>query len=215
MNTSSVNLAQSERALLADLFDKVGPDQPTLNAGWQTSDLLLHLLMRERRPDAAIGMFVKPFAFWTARVSRGYATLPWTEQVEMFRTGPKGLSPIRIDAVDKAMNSGEYLIHHEDVLRGAKNWQPREFDEATTAVIVKMLTSPPFSWGFRNHGVGITGRLPDGRPLTLHSGEPHVVLHGAPVELLLWASGRRTECHVRLEGDPDALATLAKSLAKS
>ena len=47
-----MNLAKSERAALADLFVTLGPDQPTLCEGWDTKDLLVHLLVRERRPDA-------------------------------------------------------------------------------------------------------------------------------------------------------------------
>ena len=38
-----MSLARTERAALADLFEQVGPDQPTLCEGWQTLDLLIHL----------------------------------------------------------------------------------------------------------------------------------------------------------------------------
>ena len=50
-----MNLAHTERAALADLFAALGPDQPTLCEGWDTQDLLIHLLIRERSPLGAVG----------------------------------------------------------------------------------------------------------------------------------------------------------------
>ena len=47
--------AQQERHALADLLDEVGPDAPTLCAGWRSGDLAAHLVVRERRPHAAPG----------------------------------------------------------------------------------------------------------------------------------------------------------------
>jgi hypothetical protein len=54
-----MTLAQRERAELADLLDEVGPDHPTLDEGWQTQDLLVHLLIRERRPDTVPGVMAE------------------------------------------------------------------------------------------------------------------------------------------------------------
>ena len=71
-----MTLAQTERAALADLFTELGPDQPTLCEGWDTGDLLAHLLVRERRMDAAAGVVIKPLAGWTAKVSAGYRNRP-------------------------------------------------------------------------------------------------------------------------------------------
>ena len=42
--------AQDERAALAALLHETGPDGPTLCEGWQTRDLVAHLVLRERRP---------------------------------------------------------------------------------------------------------------------------------------------------------------------
>ena len=55
-----MSITDNERAEMCDLFASVGPDAPTLCEGWNTSDLLAHLLVRERRPDAAAGIAV-PF----------------------------------------------------------------------------------------------------------------------------------------------------------
>ena len=48
-----MSFSDSERQLLADLFLEVGPEAPTLCAGWTTTDLAAHLWVREHRPEAA------------------------------------------------------------------------------------------------------------------------------------------------------------------
>ncbi|WP_309055235.1 maleylpyruvate isomerase N-terminal domain-containing protein, partial [Streptomyces sp.] len=50
--------ATRERLLLADLLEAAGPDAPTLCEGWLTRDLAAHVVVRERRPDAAAGSLV-------------------------------------------------------------------------------------------------------------------------------------------------------------
>ena len=52
--------AQSERLQLCDELDRLGPDAPTLCEGWDTRDLAAHLVIREGRPDLAVGTVV-PF----------------------------------------------------------------------------------------------------------------------------------------------------------
>src|ERR1700710_2758128 len=91
---AGMTLAQTERAALADLFTERGPDQPTLCEGWDTGDLLAHLLVRERRIDAAAGVMIKPLAGWTARVSAGYQKRLWSKQVELYPSGPPAFSPL-------------------------------------------------------------------------------------------------------------------------
>ena len=53
-----MSFAQKERERLAELFLQVGPDAPTLNEGWTTQDLAIHLLVRESKPAAAPGIFI-------------------------------------------------------------------------------------------------------------------------------------------------------------
>ena len=62
-----MNLAGRERAELSDEFDRVGPDRPTLCAGWSARDLLAHLLVRERVPWGAPGILVPALAPVTER----------------------------------------------------------------------------------------------------------------------------------------------------
>jgi hypothetical protein len=84
-----VTYAQEERAALAALLEETGPDGPTLCEGWQTRDLAAHLVLRERRPDAAAGVMGGPLAGYTARVQRQYLSrYSYPELVRLFRSGP-------------------------------------------------------------------------------------------------------------------------------
>ena len=54
--TKGSNVAQTMRRELCDALLTVGPDAPTLCEGWTTRDLATHLIVRETRPDAALGI---------------------------------------------------------------------------------------------------------------------------------------------------------------
>jgi len=202
-----VTLAQTERALLADLFDDLGPDEPTRCEGWQTGDLLAHLLMRERRPDAVPGTFLSFAEPWTAKVAEGYKAMPWHEAVQMYRSGPPVWNPTRYGPVDAAANGGEMFIHHEDVRRGQPGWEPRDFDAATTETLEKLVDSAFVRMSVRKAGVGVVATLPDGRRVVLRKGEPTVVVTGAPGEVLIWASGRPA-AQVELTGSQQGIEAL-------
>ncbi len=201
-------VAQRERAALADLFDEVGPAEPTLDEGWLTADLLHHLIVRERRPDAMPGQFLGLFKPWTDKVMSSYGRLPWAQQVDIFRNGPQHLSPLRITAVDSIVNTGEYFIHHEDVRRGKPGWTVRDLDDETTQALMTLLRSGFTKLQLRKLGVGVRAQLPDRREFDLVRGGPGIVLVGAPSELILWVSGRRTACQVEVQGSPEALQKL-------
>ena len=217
-----MSLARTERAQLADLLVEFGPDQPTLCQGWTTADLLAHLLVRERRMDAALGIFLPPLAGWTAKVSSGYRKRPWAEQVELLRSGPPGFSPFGWGQVDEKANGMELFIHHEDVRRGQPDWQPRRLDEQTRDQLIPMVTSTLVVRGVRKTGISTTVRLtdePDGheRPLVLVPGGTReaagqstggVVLRGGIADILLWLSGR-SAVQIEFDGDPAVVAALA------
>lgn len=207
-----VTLARTERAALADLFQTLGPDQPTLDDGWQTGDLLTHLLVRERRPDGVLAGFVKPLAGYAAQIAAGYATRPWSEQIELFRSGPPRWNPTGWGKLDDLTNSGEMFIHHEDARRGQSDWQPRALDPVDYQQIVRLLESPLTRMAIGKAGVGVSARLTDDadRVIELRSGTPTVQISGGAVEILLWTAGRR-DVRVQLDGDPTAVASLASA----
>src|SRR2546423_7989769 len=122
-----MSFARDGRVALCELLDETGPEAPTLCEGWQTLDLAAHLVMRQRRPDAAAGVMGGPLAGHTERVRRGLiATTPYVQLVDEIRNGPPRLSVFRIPGMDERLNTVEYFVHHEDVRRGGDGWEPRD-----------------------------------------------------------------------------------------
>ena len=58
MSKQATEVLLKERAAMCDTFEKFGPDAPTLCEGWLTLDLAAHLVAREARSDAAVGLVV-------------------------------------------------------------------------------------------------------------------------------------------------------------
>jgi uncharacterized protein (TIGR03085 family) len=199
-----MGLAQRERAALADFLQAAGPDRPTLCEGWTTGDLLAHLLIRERRPDSAIGMLVPPLAGHAERIRREIRSRPWAEQIGLLRAGPPWWNPMGWGRLDELANGGEMFIHHEDARRGEAGWQPRDLDPQTTAAVTEQLSSPAIRFRLRRSPVGITAVLPGRPPLVLHAGSPVAELHADPAEVLLWIAGR-SAVRIAWRGDPDAV----------
>jgi uncharacterized protein (TIGR03085 family) len=118
--------ASRERQNLCDTFEQVGPDAPTLCSPWLTRDLAAHLVVRERRPDVAAGIWLPAMTGRLEKVQNGYAAWDWPRLVHEVRSGPPSWSPTSIGRVDEAINTAEFFIHHEDVLRGGPEWTARE-----------------------------------------------------------------------------------------
>lgn len=199
-------VSTDERTALCDLFLELGPDAPTLCAGWQTRDLAAHLVVREHRPDAAPGILLKPFAGYTKRVQDGYAARPWADLVEQVRGGPPVYWPTRIGAVDKQVNSIEFLTHHEDVRRGQPEWKPRDPDPARAAAAWTGLGRMARLM-FRRSQVGVALSSVDGAEIVAKRGPNTVIVAGEPVELLLFAFGR-DEALVEFTGEQAAIAAV-------
>ena len=101
-----MSFARDERVALCELLDKTGPEAPTLCEGWQTLDLAAHLVMRERRPDAAAGVMGGPLAGHTERVRRALiASTTYGQLVDEIRNGPPRLSVFRIPGMDERLNT--------------------------------------------------------------------------------------------------------------
>lgn len=194
------SLARTERAALCDLFDMVGPDAPTLCEGWTTRDLAGHLVIRERRPDAAAGMFIKQLAGRSQRIQQSYADLPWAQLVDLVRTGPPRLAPAAIPAVDTAMNSVEFFVHHEDVRRAEPGWEPRPLPDHRQEELWRRLRTMSRLM-LRSSPVGVALRRPDGVVWRARSGTSYVTVTGPAAELVMYAFGR-TEARVEVLGDP-------------
>jgi uncharacterized protein (TIGR03085 family) len=209
-----VSYASDERAALCALFDETGPDAPTLCEGWRTADLAAHLVLRERRPDAAAGLMGGPLAAHTRRVNEVLAArVPFPRLVQMIRTGPPPLSIYRIPGMDARLNLVEYFVHHEDVRRGADGWQPRELRDGLTEALWRRLLASKLL--FRRSPVGVELARDDlAAPgerqvrMTAQARTPVVTVTGHPAELMLWALGRTGAARVRLDGNADAVRHL-------
>lgn len=212
-----VSFARDERAALCALLDETGPGAPTLCEGWRTVDLAAHLVLRERRPDAAAGVMGGPLAGYTQRVQRGLiARTPYPKLVDEFRNGPPGLSVFRIPGVDERANLVEFFVHHEDVRRAADGWEPRDLAVEVTEHLWQRLRSARFV--LRKAPVGVElvrDDLPAGHGhqrvrITAKAKTPVVTVIGSPAELTLWALGRTSAARVRFEGSEADVSKLAR-----
>lgn len=200
-----MGVARDERSTLCDLFTELGPDAPTLCDGWRTRDLAAHLVVRDRRPDAAAGILIKPLAGWTRRVQEGVAGKPWAELVDLVRSGPPRYSPAALGTVDEAINSVEFFVHHEDVRRGQPGWQPRPPDERRDRALWAALSRGARIM-LRRSPVGVALRSGE-REVAARRGPNTVIISGEPGELLLFAYGR-DEARVEFDGEQSAIAAV-------
>jgi uncharacterized protein (TIGR03085 family) len=199
--------AKRERLLLADLLETAGPDAPTLCEGWQTRDLAAHVVVRERRPDAAGGILIKQLASRLDRVMHEFGEKPYEELIQLIRTGPPRFSPFSLKQIDEASNIIEFYVHAEDVRRAQPDWSPRELDSVFQDALWSRLERTARLMG-RSAPTGLVLRRPDGQTAVAHRGAPVVTVTGEPSELLLFLYGRQNAANVELEGDKEAIAKL-------
>nr|WP_042185705.1 TIGR03085 family metal-binding protein [Kibdelosporangium sp. MJ126-NF4]CEL16835.1 hypothetical protein [Kibdelosporangium sp. MJ126-NF4]CTQ91937.1 hypothetical protein [Kibdelosporangium sp. MJ126-NF4] len=201
-----MGLASDERERLSILFEEVGPDAPTLCEGWQTKDLAAHLVLRDRRPDAAGGILLSALAARAQRVQDEFAAKPWDELVELVRTGPPRWSPFAIKPLNELVNGAEYFIHHEDVRRAVPGWEPRPLGQSDQDQLWRTLRIMARR-GYQRSVVGVLLRQPDGETIVGKRGPSAVTVSGEPGELLLHAFGR-DEARVEFSGDEVAVAEI-------
>jgi uncharacterized protein (TIGR03085 family) len=202
---SAVDVLLRERRALCDSLRDVGPDAPTLCAGWLTADLAAHLVARERRPDAGPGIVLGgPFARHLQNVMDAIKARGYDAMVQTLRDGPPWW--FRVGPMASA-NVVENWIHHEDVRR-ANGRGPRPPDGEIDAVLWDSLRMSTFIARRRIKGAGLVLKTPDGRERTVKDAEPRVTINGAPGELVLFMSGRQEAADVSYDGDPAAVALI-------
>ncbi|MBT1096916.1 TIGR03085 family metal-binding protein [Streptomyces chartreusis] len=199
--------AQRERLLLADLLEAEGPEAPTLCEGWRTRELAAHVVVRERRPDAAAGLLIKPLAPRLDKAMEEFAAKPYEELIRLIRTGPPRFSPFQLKQIDEASNTIEFYVHTEDVRRAQPDWTPRELDPVFQDALWSRLERSARLVG-RSAPTGLVLRRPDGQTAVAHKGAPVVTVTGEPSELLMFAYGRQNAAKVELDGDENAIAKL-------
>jgi len=194
------------RSSLAEVFLDAGPMAATLCTGWTTRDLAAHLVIREHRPDAALGIAVPGLAGYTARVQASVAAQRYPDVVALFAAGPPIFSPFRIPVVAELADPAEFAIHREDVRRARPDWQPLPTNPVLFDVLWRRL---------RTIGAITTRRSPVGirvvrtdapGNVVLNKRQPQVILRGNPLELLLRLSGR-SEVDLEIIGDDAVVQT--------
>ena len=209
-----MSYSREERLALCALLDETGPDAPTLCEGWTTGDLAAHLVLRERRPDAAAGVAGGPLAGYTARVQqRLRERIPFPDLVRMIRSGPPRLSVMALPGVDERANAVEFFVHHEDVRRGAPGWEPRELSSGESDMLWDRLRLARFMLRRAPVGVELARDDADGPAyrITARNATPAVTVVGSPAELTMWVMGRRTAARVRMDGIQTAVTKLAEA----
>lgn len=175
-----------------------GPDAPTLCGEWTTRDLAAHLIVRERRFDAAPGIMIGALSGYTEGVRKATAEHPWTELLGEVRDGPPRWSPMYW--IDAQVNTAEMFVHHEDVRRAHSRWSPRSLTSSQQALLWKYARYVA-KLSYRKADVEVILELPSGEREVVHkSGPRSVVLQGEPAELLLHAFGRN-EVLIEAQGE--------------
>jgi uncharacterized protein (TIGR03085 family) len=197
--------AQRERAALVATFREVGPHAPTLCEGWNTTDLAAHLVVRERRLDATLGITVPFLSDYTARVQdKTASSTGWDALVDLVASGPPIYSPFKL--LDPIANLGEMFIHHEDVRRAVEGWELRVLDETIATPLRRQL-------GLMSRMM--LRKLPAQVVLQTRAGDriarvgrgDAVTITGEPQELLLFVAGRDA-VRVDFEGDAHTVAAV-------
>lgn len=201
------------RRLIAATATDLGPEAPTLCGPWTVRDLLAHLVVRESRPDAlpGIGVPVEALQRHTASVQEKVAGRDFGDLVRQVVEGPPAWWPTRIPVLDRAVNTAELAIHHEDMVRAQPGWEPTDLPEEVQARLWRTL---PLAgrMHYRGAPTGVVAIAPGHGRVALRrppEGAGTVVLRGTPIELLLHAFGREDHTRLSVEGSDEDVAALA------
>ncbi len=212
MTDASRPLPARERAALADLLADLGPDAPTCCEGWTTAHMAAHLVTRDRRPDAMPGYALERTPVgsrahaWSARLEDRLRTAtPFPELVTRVRQGPPAWLPTSWPPVAALVDSAEFAIHHEDVRRAQPGWEPRALPLPDAdrlwgaAQLFARTVAPRYPGGLVLQRSDVPG--PGKR---IRAGSDVTTVEGEPLEVLLWASGRRDVARVAVRGGAPA-----------
>ena len=202
------NQAQRERAALSDTLLAVGPEAPTLCEGWLARDLAAHLVLREHRPLASVGIWAAPMRSYTQKVQDELAAQPWEDLVALVRAHPPRWSPAGWSTkVEQLVDGGELFIHHEDLRRGDGVPRPRELSREDQDALWATLRGTG-KLAFRKSPVGVIIDVPGRESTPIKGGDRTVTIRGAVGEVLLASSGRARAAEIDLLGRPEDVARL-------
>lgn len=176
---------------------------------WTTADLAAHLVIRESRPDLAIGILIPQLTRRLDEAMVALAATPWAELVDQVRQGPPAWAPTRLGLVDERTNMVEFFVHHEDVLRTEAGYaEPRALGQAheqalwrTVSLMGRLLARRAPT------GVVVVARG-FGRAALRAWTSGHGCRARSSGELVLFLYGRQRVADVALEGSPRDVAAL-------
>jgi uncharacterized protein (TIGR03085 family) len=200
-----------ERARLADLFDELGPEAPTLLTPWTTRDLAAHLVLREHDSLAGPGL-VLPGAWGrlAERRTRALALKDFAGLVATIRSGPPP-GFFRVGWVRRIPGLNEFFVHHEDVRR-ADGRGPRTNEHALDEALWHNVTRAPWFLARRLRGSGLELQWAGtARTVRARRGNPTARVAGPPGELLLYLFGRQDAAHVEVSGPAAAVEALRRA----
>jgi uncharacterized protein (TIGR03085 family) len=203
VSTVPTSLARRERLALCDLALALGPSAPTMCDDWTALDLVVHLLVRERRPWAAGGIAVPALRAAMDRASARLAEEPFEVLVARLRTPAAFLRP---DLVESLVNTLELFVHHEDLRRAQVGWLPRTLSADDEGQLWRHLARVGMVL-VRPAGVPVV--ISDGaRTATLRRGDDPVVVTGPVGELTLFLYGRSSVRGLAFDGPADRVDAL-------
>ena len=199
---------KTEQDALVATLRSTDPVAPTLCEGWDAKRLLAHLVLREQDP---LGMVKDQRAHrspgdepnLTKLADAASSPSGFQELISRFAKGPSKLSPM--SWASEKINFVEYLIHHEDIRRaGADPVEPRDLPAAEQRAVWKQLGLLA-RLQLRKAPTSVHLVTPAGEQVVVGSG-PGVTISGEPVELALYAGGRRRQAKVEITGPADLVS---------
>jgi uncharacterized protein (TIGR03085 family) len=203
---SVVDAALAEHRAMADTLVKVGPDAPTILAGWTTTELAAHLASLEAMGGVPLFLGRQLITRVHPRPTEGSRKMAarqlekakvrgWDRLVDQVRS-PHRL-PMRAGGAPVALF--EIYTHHQDVLRAAPDLPEEPAPDELASCL-------PWILAFhtkRLDGVELVARTDAGEHRA-GAGAP-VVVAGDVGEVVLWLAGRDDHCSVEIEAAPDVV----------
>jgi len=170
-------------------------------------DLLAHLVVRDSDPVGGPGIVLPPLAFLTERRMRSIARADFAHLVERVRR-PAVWAPARLPQLDRALNTLEFFVHHEDIRRAQPGWAPRELTVGEQKQLWKAIGYAGRGL-VRSTGVPVAIRWEEtGVETTLRRGERPVMVTGDPGEITLFLFGRDQVSALAFDGPPPHVTKL-------
>ncbi|HEX4904928.1 MAG TPA: maleylpyruvate isomerase family mycothiol-dependent enzyme [Acidimicrobiales bacterium] len=219
-----VDLRARERAELVATLRAMGPDAPTLCAGWTAADIAAHLAISEQAKGVPLFVFNGIRLLVPARLTRrvidgAQATgdrlnarmlaRGWDAVLARLAAGPPRL--YRYGSLAQ-LRTVEEWIHHEDVRR-ASGLPSRAMTSPFEAALWRAGTTIARFPEFRLGREGLELDAGSGRRLLVGDGAPaRVRVTGPPGELLLYLAGRGSAAQVSVSGDDDDIRSIQPGL---